>query len=41
MGDYCEDNALDVVNSILSEGWDVVLIDSMAEVQNAVGFVFG
>ena len=36
MGDYCEDNALDVVNNILSEGWDVVLIDSMAEVQNAV-----
>ena len=36
MGDYCEDNALDVVNGILSEGWDVVLIDSMAEVQNAV-----
>ena len=36
MGDYCEDNALEVVKSILSEGWDVVLIDSMAEVQNAV-----
>lgn len=36
MGDYCEDNALDVVNSILSEGWDTVLIDSMAEIQNAV-----
>ena len=37
MGDYCEDNALDVVKSILSEGWDTVLIDSMAEMQNAVG----
>jgi len=36
MGDYCEDNALDVVSSILSEGWDTVLIDSMAEIQNAV-----
>jgi DNA repair protein RadA/Sms len=36
LGDYCEDNALDVVKSILSEGWDTVLIDSMAEIQNAV-----
>ena len=36
MGDYCEDNALEVVKSILSEGWDTVLIDSMAEIQNAV-----
>ena len=36
MGDYCEDPALEVVENILSEGWDVVLIDSMAEVQNAV-----
>ena len=36
MGDYCEENALDVVKSILSEGWDSVLIDSMAEIQNAV-----
>jgi len=36
MGDYCNDNALEVCESILSEGWDVVLIDSMAEVQNAV-----
>ena len=36
MGDYCEDPALEVVDNILSEGWDVVLIDSMAEVQNAV-----
>ena len=36
MGDHCDDNALHVCESILSEGWDVVLIDSMAEVQNAV-----
>ena len=36
MGDYCEDNALDVVKTILSEGWDTVLIDSMAEIQNAI-----
>ena len=36
MGDYCEDPALEVVDNILSEGWDVVLIDSMAEIQNAV-----
>ena len=36
MGDHCEDNALQVCESILSEGWDVVLIDSMAEIQNAV-----
>lgn len=36
MGDYCDDNALDVCKEILKEGWDVVLIDSMAEVQNAV-----
>jgi len=36
MGDHCEDNALEICESILSEGWDVVLIDSMAEVQNAV-----
>ena len=36
MGDYCENNALEVVKSILSEGWDTVLIDSMAEIQNAV-----
>ena len=36
MGDHCDDNALEVCESILSEGWDVVLIDSMAEVQNAV-----
>ena len=36
MGDHCDDSALEVCESILSEGWDVVLIDSMAEVQNAV-----
>ena len=36
MGDYTEDNNLDVLKSILSEGWDTVLIDSMAEIQNAV-----
>ena len=36
MGDHCDDNALEVCESILSQGWDVVLIDSMAEVQNAV-----
>ena len=36
MGDYAEDNNLEVIENILSEGWDVVLIDSMAEVQNAV-----
>ena len=36
MGDHCDDNALEVCESILSEGWDVVLIDSMAEKKNAV-----
>ena len=36
MGDYTEENNLDVMENILSEGWDVVLMDSMAEVQNAV-----
>ena len=36
MGDYCDDNALEVCENILSEGWDVFVIDSMAEVQNAV-----
>lgn len=36
MGDYTEENNLEVMENILSEGWDVVLIDSMAEVQNAV-----
>ena len=36
MGDYTEENNLDVMENILSEGWDVVLIDSMAEVLNAV-----
>ena len=36
LGDYSEDNCLEVLESILSEGWDVVLVDSMAEVQNGV-----
>ena len=36
LGDHTEDNNLEVLEDILSEGWDVVLIDSMAEVQNAV-----
>lgn len=36
MGDYCEDNTLDVVKNILAEGWDTVLIDSMAEVVTGV-----
>ena len=36
MGDHCEDSALEVCDSILSQGWDVVLIDSMAEVQNSI-----
>lgn len=36
MGDHCEDSALEVCSSILSQGWDVVLIDSMAEVQNSI-----
>lgn len=36
LGDHTEDNNLQVLENILEEGWDVVLIDSMAEVQNAV-----
>lgn len=36
LGDYAEDNCLEVLESILSEGWDVVLVDSMAEVQTGV-----
>lgn len=36
MGDYCEDNTLEIMKSILSEGWDTVLIDSMAEVVTGV-----
>lgn len=36
LGDYAEDDCLEVVSSILNEGWDVVLIDSMAEVANGV-----
>ena len=36
LGDHTEDNNLEVLENILEEGWDVVLLDSMAEVQNAV-----
>jgi len=36
MGDYCDNNVLDVVKSILTEGYDTVLIDSMAEIVNGV-----
>ena len=36
LGDYIEDNCLEVLDTILSEGWDAVLVDSMAEVCNAV-----
>ena len=36
MGDYCEENTLDIMKNILSEGWDTVLIDSMAEVVTGV-----
>ena len=36
MGDYCEDNCLDVIKNVLSEGYDTVLIDSMAEIVNGV-----
>jgi DNA repair protein RadA/Sms len=36
LGDYTDKNNLTVLKDILSEGWDVVLIDSMAEVQNSV-----
>lgn len=36
MGDYIEKDPLVILKSILSEGWDVVLIDSMAEVVNAI-----
>ncbi len=36
MGDYIEKDPLVIVKSILSEGWDVVLIDSMAEVCGAI-----
>ena len=36
MGDYIEKDPLVVIKSILSQGWDVVLIDSMAEVCGAI-----
>ena len=36
LGDHTEDNNLEVLENILEEGWYFVLIDSMAEVQNAV-----
>ena len=36
MGDYCEDNCLEVIKNVLSEGYDTVLIDSMAEIVNGV-----
>ena len=36
MGDYIEKDPLVIVKSILYEGWDVVLIDSMAEVCGAI-----
>ena len=36
MGDYVEKDPLVVLKSILTKGWDVVLIDSMAEVVSAV-----
>ena len=36
MGDYCDSNVLDVVKSVLTEGYDTVLIDSMAEIVNGV-----
>lgn len=32
MGDYCEADPLQVINDVLEDGYDVVLIDSMAEV---------
>jgi len=36
MGDYIEKDPIVVMKSILSEGWDVVLIDSMAEVCTSI-----
>lgn len=36
MGDYIEQDCLKTLESILSQGWDAVLIDSMAEIVNAV-----
>tara|TARA_R110002050_G_scaffold258876_4_gene398215 strand:+ start:385 stop:1131 length:747 start_codon:yes stop_codon:yes gene_type:complete len=36
MGDYCDDNCLGVIKNVLTEGYDTVLIDSMAEIVNGV-----
>ena len=36
MGDHCEENCLEVIEDVLIEGWDCVLIDSMAEIVNGV-----
>lgn len=36
LGDYIEKDPIVVLKSILSEGWDAVLIDSMAEVVTSV-----
>lgn len=36
MGDYCEENCLDVIKGVLTKGYDTVLIDSMAEIVNGV-----
>ena len=36
MGDFIEKDPLIILKSILTEGWDVVLIDSMAEVVGAI-----
>jgi len=36
MGDYIEKDPMIILKSILSEGWDVVLIDSMAEVTGSI-----
>jgi len=36
MGDYIEQDCLETLESILDQGWDSVLIDSMAEIVNAV-----
>lgn len=35
MGDYADENPEEVIESTLNEGWDCVLIDSMAELQDA------
>ena len=36
MGDYIEKDPMIILKSILSQGWDVVLIDSMAEVCGSI-----